>query len=71
MLLFWRRGRSNWYLTAQHVCFQKSHIGVTVYLILNGLILGILSHGYVTYILGYNNFYANIGQVLFNLVTQN
>ena len=47
--------------------FSKNHTGVTVYL-LNSLLLGISSHGYVKDILwvfGYNNFYANIGLALF------
>ena len=42
--------------------FSKNH-SVTVYL-LNSLLLGISSHGYVKgilWVLGYNNFYANIG----------
>ena len=49
------------------VCFQKNHIGVTVYL-LNSLLLGISSHGYakgILWVLGYNNCYANIGLALF------
>ena len=48
--------------------FSKNHIGVTVYL-RNSLLLGISSHGYVKgilWVLGYNNFYANIGLTLRN-----
>ena len=37
-------------------CFSKIHIGVTVSDLLNSLLSGILSHGYVKDILGYNNF---------------
>ena len=63
-----QKGRSIWYQTARHVCFfKKNHIGVTVYL-LNSLLLGILSHGYlkdILWVLGYNNFYANIRLALF------
>ena len=47
--------------------FSKNHIGVTVYL-LNSLLLGISSHGYVKDIslfFGYNNFNGNIGLALF------
>ena len=47
----------------------KNHFGVNVYL-LNSLLLGTSSHGYVKDILrvlGYNNFFTNIGIALFNM----
>ena len=63
MLLFCKRGEIHLVPNCPTRLFSKNHIGVTVYL-LNGLLLGISSHGYVKdilWVLGYNNFYANIG----------
>ena len=51
--------------------FSKNHNGVTVYL-LNSLLSGISSYGYVKGILGvlgYTNFYANIGLARFKTVS--
>ena len=68
MLLFCRRGEIQLVPDCPTRLFSKNHIGVTVYL-LNSLILGFLSDGYVKdilWVLGYNTFYANNRLALFN-----